>query len=96
MTEYAWPGNIRELQNCIERAVIVTKSGLIDEGDLPHYLFTAQPAEPDATRFPLELDEELARLEQKILSSLPSTRRTVFKWQRRDCLASTNAVYGTD
>lgn len=33
LTEYPWPGNIRELQNVIERAVILA-SGVIDEGHL--------------------------------------------------------------
>jgi DNA-binding NtrC family response regulator len=33
LTEYGWPGNIRELQNVIERAVILA-AGQIDEGHL--------------------------------------------------------------
>lgn len=33
LIEYSWPGNIRELQNVIERAVILA-SGVIDEGHL--------------------------------------------------------------
>ncbi|MGP1419691.1 MAG: sigma-54-dependent transcriptional regulator [Sphaerochaetaceae bacterium] len=32
---YDWPGNIRELQNCIESAVVMTKGSVIDVGDLP-------------------------------------------------------------
>jgi formate hydrogenlyase transcriptional activator len=37
LTNYAWPGNIREMQNVIERAVILSpgKSLLISLGDLP-------------------------------------------------------------
>lgn len=31
---YNWPGNIRELQNCIERAVILCKGGEIQQKDL--------------------------------------------------------------
>ncbi|MHC6202594.1 sigma-54-dependent transcriptional regulator [Breznakiellaceae bacterium SP9] len=32
---YDWPGNIRELRNCIESAVVMTRSPVITEGDLP-------------------------------------------------------------
>jgi len=32
---YDWPGNVRELENVIERAVILTESGVITPEDLP-------------------------------------------------------------
>ena len=31
---YSWPGNIRELQNCLERAVLLTESHMITPDDL--------------------------------------------------------------
>jgi len=33
--EYNWPGNARELENMIERLVVITKGDVIDEMDLP-------------------------------------------------------------
>ncbi len=36
--DYNWPGNIRELENQIERAVILSKSDRITEADLPDVL----------------------------------------------------------
>ena len=49
---YPWPGNIRELQNVIERSVIMCESEVfsIDEGLLPQEMTRARP-----TRHPLPL-----------------------------------------
>jgi transcriptional regulator with GAF, ATPase, and Fis domain len=32
---YSWPGNVRELMNTIERATVLTETGLIEPGNLP-------------------------------------------------------------
>jgi DNA-binding NtrC family response regulator len=45
LSAYAWPGNIRELENVIERAVVMCKGDSIVSGDLP-----PQIVEPDARR----------------------------------------------
>ena len=36
---YHWPGNVRELRNVIESIVVLTKSRVITEQDLPPYIF---------------------------------------------------------
>jgi DNA-binding NtrC family response regulator len=48
LTHYPWPGNIRQLRNVIERAVVLAKSDHISMTDLPeefhHHLQGAAPA----------------------------------------------------
>ena len=36
LMSYQWPGNIRELQNVLDRAIILTESEVISIADLPH------------------------------------------------------------
>ena len=35
--EYSWPGNIRELENAIEGAVIMTKGTTVNKTDVPNF-----------------------------------------------------------
>ena len=67
MQAYHWPGNIRELQNCVERAVIVCRSTAIDVSDLPPYLFENDGSVLSRSGVPHHLDEELERIEKSYL-----------------------------
>jgi two-component system, NtrC family, response regulator AtoC len=75
MTNYDWPGNIRELENCIERAVIVARGSTIDVPDLSRDLFDRGiRLDKQARRRPADLDAELARIEKSfILDALEQT-----------------------
>lgn len=44
LMEYDWPGNIRELENTIERAVVLSKTNGIDLEDLMYHGTSAGPA----------------------------------------------------
>lgn len=35
--DYHWPGNIRELENAIEGAVIMAKTGIVSKADIPNF-----------------------------------------------------------
>ncbi len=41
MRQYTWLGNVRELENAIERAVVLTKRPLITADDLPQQILDA-------------------------------------------------------
>jgi Nif-specific regulatory protein len=44
LTSYAWPGNIRELENAIERAVVLGQADVVLAEDLPETVLDAGPA----------------------------------------------------
>jgi DNA-binding NtrC family response regulator len=53
---YSWPGNIRQLENAIERAVVTAKEGLIRPENLPAELTNPAPRKPS---FPIDLGRPL-------------------------------------
>jgi len=55
---YNWPGNIRELRNCIESAVVMCRGPLVTEDDLPPTLQAA--GDEDWVRVPVNITLEEA------------------------------------
>lgn len=46
---YPWPGNVREMQNLVERMVILAEGDRLDLSDLPPSLFQVDKLEPEKT-----------------------------------------------
>lgn len=63
---YAWPGNIRQLENCIERAVIMKRSGKLEAQDLS--LPDSESSDNDLSMFSnLPLQETINKIEENII-----------------------------
>lgn len=56
LSQYAWPGNIRELENLVERLAILKGGGLIDVADLPEKYRAVQPGAGATFADPNEFD----------------------------------------
>jgi len=78
---YHWPGNIRELENCIERAVLLSTDGVIHGHHLPPSL---QSAESTGTQLNETLKAAVEKLEKElILDSLKSSKGNKAKAARQ-------------
>lgn len=62
--EYNWPGNVREVENTIERCIIITDSDMIDVDDLPAHLRTAENITSADVNGPLFSDETIIPFEK--------------------------------
>ncbi|MFP5350659.1 MAG: sigma-54-dependent transcriptional regulator [Gammaproteobacteria bacterium] len=72
LARYSWPGNIRELRNAVERAVLSCKGEHIDIGDLPPTLHHERPESPESPIFATpgsDLDGWLADVERRAIQA---------------------------
>jgi two-component system NtrC family response regulator len=68
LIRYGYPGNVRELENIIERAVVLAKKGVITTSDLPiHVRTAASEAELSAQTLKGSLNETLDTVERGII-----------------------------
>ncbi len=69
---YSWKGNVRELENIIERSVILESGEEIQESTLPDFLMTdvAESAIIPSTDGTVNLDKELDSLELGIIAAM--------------------------
>ncbi|MDQ6887041.1 MAG: sigma-54 dependent transcriptional regulator [Gemmatimonadota bacterium] len=75
LVEYSWPGNIRELENVIERALVLTEVGTIDAEHLPEALRSRRPSSEPGAAGDLSVKRQSEELEKTLISrALERTR----------------------
>ncbi len=68
---YPWPGNIRELRNCIESAVVMSKNTIIQPDDLPPSIVERE----DANSIRIPIGSTLEQAERQIITGTLSANR---------------------
>ena len=82
---YHWPGNVRQLKNCLERAVILSNNGRVTLAELPPEVTrpaVVQPAAPGAVPTPV------AAGEPAVPAAVPSTPGSLREVERQQILAA--------
>ncbi len=93
---HSWPGNIRELENVVERGVILSRGDTLMPGDLPPELTKSAPAPVGSRTLPLKRALEIPEREiiertlrghdwnrQKTAQALAINRTTLFNKMRK-------------
>lgn len=66
LISYSYPGNVRELKHAMERAVLLSRNGLVDINDLPEEISGIEKEKPRIT-LDLPLHEGVTTLEREMI-----------------------------
>ena len=86
LTSYAWPGNIRELENIIERAVILAQHATLEVDDLPDDLRYHADATATAMAVDDRAEEAAAALSSPAQGALGAQLKDALRSPERDII----------
>jgi DNA-binding NtrC family response regulator len=78
---YSWPGNVRQLKNCLERAVILSNNGRITLSELPPEVTRPAVAAPVMASVPPNASGEIPVLPAAATPTAPGSLREVERQQ---------------
>jgi DNA-binding NtrC family response regulator len=93
LQQYAWPGNIRELHNILERAIVFTKGDTLENLDLPNSEAMAISEGPPPSSFPLPYREWLKRQEKYYLEQQLAFAEGRIGVAAKNCGIDTKTLY---
>jgi DNA-binding NtrC family response regulator len=70
LINYPWPGNVRDLQNCLQSAMILAREGILTTEHLPMRIKGYQVYEPEKSLVGAGLDENLKQINAKLEKEL--------------------------
>lgn len=72
---YSWPGNVRQLRNAMERAVVLAKEGLVEVSDLPDRVRVIEDSSSLIIDGEIDLRDQLAVVEKaSIVAALEASK----------------------
>ncbi|MBU1626653.1 sigma-54 dependent transcriptional regulator [bacterium] len=80
---YQWPGNVREIENLIERLIVISKGNRISFKDLPPEIQIEEELLPDIPKDEVNL---LSKTEKQLIEkTIQRTQKTSGKWNKAKC-----------
>jgi two-component system NtrC family response regulator len=67
LLRYSYPGNVRELENLVERAVVLCRGEVITTQDLPYHLREEKPEKQWKSKIDKSLPESLNEVEREMI-----------------------------
>ncbi len=67
LLRYHWPGNVRQLENCIERAVVLSQGNYIEPKSLPAELLQEPSTNEGESSHPLQVGMTVAEMERQLI-----------------------------